>query len=270
MKVLLLRCAAVFLLAAPASSWAAPYITDDTGTQGAGKWQLELLAERTRHARTVDAGAGPVHQLRTASTFNPVLSYGMLGNLDIALGLNHVRQRTAEDGVITQSADGAGDSTLELKWRFYERNGLSLALKPGLVLPSGDENQGLGTGKLSWGVNFILTQEAKPWTFLADVAYAEARYKLPTDAQANHAHLWRASAGFGYTLRDDLRLAGEAGVRTNAARDDPFLPGRNGHFAMLGLIYSPSDRIDLDAGIRKSFSRAEIDKAFLIGATFRW
>lgn len=62
----------------------------------------------------------------------------------------------------------------------------------------------------------------------------------------------------------------EAGVRTNAARDDPFLPGRNGHFAMLGLIYSPSDRIDLDVGIRKSLSRAEIDRALLIGATFRW
>lgn len=214
MKVLLLRCAAVFLLAAPVSGWAAhPSITDDTGTQGVGKWQLELVAERTRHARTADAGAGPVHQLRTASTFNPVLSYGMLGNLDITLGLNHVRQRTAEDGVITQSANGAGDSTLELKWRFYERGGLSLALKPGLVLPSGDENRGLGTGKLSWGVNFILTQEAKPWTFLANVAYAEARYKLPADAQANHAHLWRASAGFGYTLREDLRLVGEAGVR---------------------------------------------------------
>lgn len=76
MKVSSLRFAAVFLLAAPVSSWAAhPSITDDTGTQGAGKWQLELVAERTRHARTADAGAGRIHQIRTASTFNPVLSY---------------------------------------------------------------------------------------------------------------------------------------------------------------------------------------------------
>ena len=259
------------MLAAPVSGCAAnPYVTDDTGTQGAGKWQLELLAESTRHARTADAGPGNAHQVRRASTINPVLSYGVLGNLDIALGLNRARQRIIEDGLDIQSAHGAGDSTLELKWRFYERDGLSLALKPGLVLPTGDENQGLGTGRLSWGANFILAREAGSWAFLANVAYTQARYKRPADAEANHAHLWRVSAGFGYALREDLRLAGEAGVRTNAARDDPFLPGRNGHFAMLGLIYSPSERIDLDAGIRTSFSRGEIDKAFLLGAALRW
>jgi len=31
-----------------------PYITDDTGTQGSGNWQLELMAERDRNARTAD------------------------------------------------------------------------------------------------------------------------------------------------------------------------------------------------------------------------
>ena len=82
--------------------------------------------------------------------------------------------------------------------------------------------------------------------------------------------MWRASAGFAYYLRDDVRLVGEAGVRTNGAKDDPFLPGRNGQFAMLGLIYSPSDKIDFDVGIRKRVNRAEFDTAILVGATFRW
>ena len=271
MKVSLVRVAAVFLLAAPASGWAAhPYITDDTGTQGSGNWQLELMAERDRNARTADPGGGAVHQVRTATLFNPVLTYGVLDTLDIALGVNRLRQRTTEDGAVTQSANGAGDSTLELKWRFYEANGSSLALKPGLVLPTGDENRGLGTGKLSWGINFILTREAKPWVLLANVAYSQVHYQLPPDADANHKHLWRASAGFGYYLRDDVRLVGEAGVRTNGARNDPFLPGRNGHFTMLGLIYSPTERIDLDVGIRKRLNRAEFDTAILVGATFRW
>lgn len=270
MKSTLLRAAAVFLLAAPASSWAAhPYITDDTGTQGAGKWQLELLAERDRNARTADPGGGAVHQVRTATLFNPVLTYGVLDSLDLALGLSSLRQRTTEDGAVTQSASGAGDSTLELKWRFYEADGLSLALKPGLVLPTGDENRGLGTGKPSWGVNLILTREAKPWLFSANVAYSRVRYRLPADADANRKHLRRASVGFGYALRDELRLVAEAGVRTNGARDDPFLPGRNGRFAMLGLIYSPSDRMDFDVGIRRG-NRAEFDNAILVGATFRW
>jgi hypothetical protein len=247
-----------------------PYITDDSGTQGTGNWQLELMAERDRNARTADPGGGAVHQVRKVTLFNPVLTYGLLDNLDVAFGLSHLRQRTTEEGAVAQDADGTGDSTLELKWRFYEADGLSLALKPGLALPTGDENRGLGTGKLSWGVNFILTQEAKPWTFLANFAYTRARYELPADADANRAHLWRASAGLAYDLRDDMQLVAEAGVRTNGARDDPFLPGRYGQFAMVGLIYSLSDRIDLDVGIRKRVNHAEFDTAILVGATFRW
>jgi hypothetical protein len=247
-----------------------PYITDDTGTQGSGNWQLELMAERDRNSRTADTDAGAVRQVRTVTLLNPVLTYGVLDALDVALGVSHLRQRTIEDGSVAQAADSAGDSTLELKWRFYEHNGFSLALKPGLVLPTGDETRGLGTGKLSWGVNLILTQELEPWTVLANLAYARARYELPADAEANRAHLWRASAGIAYSLRDDLRLVGEAGIRTNGAIEDPFLPGRTGHFAMLGLIYSAAENLDFDLGVRKRVNRAEFDTAILLGATLRW
>ncbi len=266
-----LAVATLFLMATPAPNWAAhPYITDDTGTQGAGNWQLELMAEQNRNDRTASTSDGVVRQNRRVTTFNPVLTYGVLDTLDVAFGLSHASQSTTENGATTQDVSGTGDSTLELKWRFYEANGLSLALKPGLLLPTGDENRGLGNGRLSWNINFILTQEVKPWTFLANVAYARSRFKLPADAEANRADVWRASAGLAYDLRDDVQLVGEAGIRTNGARNDPFLPGRNGQFAMLGLIYSPSDKIDLDVGVRKGLNRAEFDTTILLGATFRW
>jgi hypothetical protein len=247
-----------------------PYVTDDTGTQGAGRWQLELLAERGRNARTADPGAVALRQVRTVTAFNPVLTYGVTDALDVAFGLHRLRQRTAEDGAPVQSAAGAGDSTLELKWRFFEREGLSLALKPGISLPTGDENRGLGTGRASWVANLILTSEAKPWTFLANVAYSRARYKLATDSEANRERLWRVSAGAAYALRENLRLVGEAGARSNGAKDDPFLPGRAGRFAMLGLIWSLAEGADLDLGVRKRLNDAEFDTAILVGATLRW
>jgi len=251
--------------------WAAhPFITDDTGTQGTGNWQLELQAELDRLDRTADAGAGPVQQKRRITVFTPVLTYGVLENLDIALGLNHVRQRVTENGTVTGDTDGMADSTLNLKWRFYESGALSLALQPGLLLPTGDENRGLGSGKASWGVNLIATYETKPWALHANVAYNHVSYKLPQDAAANRADLWRISGGLAYSVRDDLRVVGEAGVRTNQAKDDPFLPGGTGHFAMLGLIYSPTDKIDFDIGLRKRANDAEVDTVFLLGATFRW
>ena len=251
--------------------WAAhPFLTDDTGTQGAGNWQLELQAERGTLNSTADAGAGPVEQQRRVTLFTPVLTYGVLENLDVALSLNHVRQRVTESGMVTEDESGMADSTLELKWRFYEADGLSLALKPGLLLPTGDENGGLGTGKPSWGINFIATYDAKPWTFSGNVAYNYVRYKLPQDAADNRDDIWRISGGLAYSVTDDLRLVGEAGVRTNSSRNDPYLPDSTGQFAMLGLIYSPTDKMDFDIGLRKRLNDAEVDTVILLGATFRW
>ena len=260
------------LIPPPSSlSWAAhPFLTDDAGTQGAGNWQLELQAQRNRHDAIGDAGAGPVQQSSRATLFSPILTYGLRDNLDIALGLNHLRHRTTENGLVTAEASGASDTVLDLKWRFYEKNDFNLALKPALSLPTGDENRGLGTGRASWGVSLIADYEAEPWVFLANVAYARARFKLPADQAAFRSDLWRVSAGAEYILHQRLRLTGELGVRTNEARADPFLPGRYGQFAMLGVIYSPTKKIDFDAGVRKGLNRAETDTVVLAGATFRW
>lgn len=251
--------------------WAAhPFITDDTGTQGKGNWQLELQAEQIRADRTADAGTGPVRQESKSTVFTPVLTYGVLENLDIALGLNRVEERVTENGAVVEDLSGMGDSSIELKWRFYDADGLSLALKPGVVLPTGDEDKGLGNGKTSWGINLITTYETKPWAIHGNVAYSHVSYKLPQDEAANRSDLWRVSAGAAYSVGEDLRLVGEAGVRTNQAKDDPFLPGDTGRFAMAGLIYSPTDKVDLDIGYRKGLNDAEPDWTVLIGATFRW
>ena len=260
---------AMLLAASEAGRAAHPFITDDAGTQGAGKWQLELLGERARHDRVADPGGGPVQQSGKTTSFSPVLTYGVLDNLDVALGFNYTRFRITENGATTEAANGVGDATLELKWRFYEEGPFSVALKPGLLLPAGNENRGLGAGRASWGVNLIADYDAEPWVFLANVAYAHARFRLPQDQADNRRDLWRVSAGVEYVVAKQLRLVGELGVRTNPARNDPFFPERHGQFAMLGAIYSPTENIDFDIGLRKALNRGESD-SFLIGATFRW
>ena len=269
-SVLSLVLASSFLLPPSSLVWAAhPFVTDDAGTQGAGNWQLELMAQQGRNSRIADAGAGPMEVRSRVTAFNPVLTYGLLDALDIALGGNYLSQRDSQDGTTVKSS-GAGDSTLELKWRFYDEDGFSMALKPGLSLPTGDENKGLGSGKTSWAMNFIAAYEAKPWSFMGNVAYARTRFKLPQDAADNRSDLWRFSAGAAYSMSEQLRLTGELGARTNEASADPFLPGRTAQFAMLGAIYSPTEKIDLDIGLRKGLNRAETDTVFLIGAAFRW
>lgn len=247
-----------------------PFITDDTGTQGAGNWQLELMAQRDRHGALADAGVGPVQQRNRSTLFNPVLTYGIGETVDIAVGVNYLRSRTSENGLLAQDASGKGDSSLELKWRFYDKEGASLALKPALSVPTGNEDKGLGTGRAYWSVNFIGMVEPRPWAVFGNVAYTRPRYQLAQDTADNRERLWRASAGATLAVSGNVRLAGEAGARTNEARNDPFLPGRYARFAMLGAIYSPTDKIDLDVGVRKAFNRAETDTVLLMGATVRW
>ena len=269
---LALRCSTLLLLVVvPAASWAAPpYVTDDAGTQGRGNWQLELTGEYVHHDKTADVAGMSVNQERKVTSVGPVLTYGVTDTIDIAVGASYLRDQTVENGATVQDSRGMTDSTIEVKWRFYERDGLSLAVKPGLLLPTGNENEGLGTGAVSWGVNGILTYETGAWTWLANIAYSEIHYKNAEDSETNHRHLWRISGGLGYLVFEKLKLAAEAGVRTNPAKDDPFLPGRNGNFATLGFIYSPSRNIDIALGYRKSTNDAESDWAIPFGLTFRW
>jgi hypothetical protein len=116
----------------------------------------------------------------------------------------------------------------------------------------------------------IADYDAEPWVWIANVAYFHARFKLPQDEADIRSDLWRVSTGAEYIVRRQLRLVGELGVRTNEARNDPFFPGRHGQYAMLGFIYSPTEKIDFDAGLRKGLNRAEPDTVFLLGAAFRW
>ena len=260
----------VLALAPVAARAEVPYVTDDAGTQGRGNWQLELTGEYVQHDKTADVAGVPVNQKRKVTTGGPVLTYGVTENVDVAIGASYLRDQIVENGTTIQDARGVTDTTVEVKWRFYEREGLSLAVKPGLLLPTGNENEGLGTGAVSWGVNGILTYEAGAWTWLANLAYAEVRYKQSQDSDTNHRHLWRLSGGLGYRLFEKLKLAAEAGIRTNPAKDDPFLPGQNGHFVTLGAIYSPSDKVDIGLGFRKSTNEGESDWAIPLGLTFRW
>ena len=112
--------AAAFVAAAPAYA-AHPLITEDTGTQGKGRWQLEANAESTRS----DEGGGQVRGFQPAAT----LSYGVAENIDLQLTQPWLREKAA--GVVVK---GPLDTSVDVKWRFFEKGALGLALKPGVTL----------------------------------------------------------------------------------------------------------------------------------------
>lgn len=92
---------------------------------------------------------------------------------DIVLGIpyQYIRTKTAAtdtDPESTTLEDGISDMTIEAKWRFFEKEGFSFALKPGITLPTGDRKRGLGTGRTAYSM-FFVTKPETDFTVLAGI-----------------------------------------------------------------------------------------------------
>lgn len=229
-----------------------PLITDDTGTQGKRNFQLELNSEF-------------VHEDEDGATedgfeFASVLSYGIADTVDIVLGIPYQHIRLKEDGQ-KDTEDGLSDISLELKWRFYEKDGLSFALKPGLTLPTGDDEKGLGAGKVTYSAFFITTKEIEPWAFHLNLGYIRNENKA--DERKN---LWHASLAAGYGITEKITLVSNIGFERNVDRHVNTHPA----FVLGGLIYSVSENLDVDFGVKGGLNKPESDYSVLAGLAWRF
>jgi hypothetical protein len=241
----------VFICASTAHA-AHPLITDDTGTQGKGKFQLEINSEFSHEDEN---GAK-----EDAFEISSILSYGLTDSVDIVLGVPYQFIRVKEDGQKNRE-NGLSDISLELKWRFYDNDGLSLALKPGLTLPTGDDDKGLGAGRATYSAFLITTKEMDPWAFHLNLGYIRNENK--SDERKN---LWHASLATGYGISEKVTLVGNIGVEQNADRNVNTDPA----FILGGLIYSVSENLDLDFGIKGGLTKPEADYSVLAGLAFRF
>lgn len=233
----LLPAAAAALFSASAFA-AHPLITEDTGTQGLARHQLEVFGEESKD----DTG-------RRDEVYSGVLSYGVAGTADAQLGVPWHRN----------GGDGIGDVSLDLKWRFFERNALSLALKPGITLPTGDEGDGRGTGKTTWGSLLIVSYAPG-----AVALHAHAGYRRNENTLGERETLHQLAAAATYQVAA-VRIVGELTRETNPAPG-----GRIVRYATIGAIWSMTRGVDLDIGWRRGHGGAPVDEALLLGATVRW
>jgi predicted porin len=259
----LTRTAIAGLLAVATTSASAilPLITDDTGTQRPNKTthQLEFSYDRLR-----DRDAGVTGK---AGISGVTYTYGINDPLDVYIGASYARV-TVEDSFVPSftRVSGQGDTGVGLKWRFYDKDQLSFAFKPQITLATGDENKGLGTGRTSGAMTFIATYDAEPVTWMANVAYMRNNYKLAADRAANRSDLVRISAAALVKVGDKARVFADIGGATNSDRTSNTRPA----YFLTGLIYSPNKDIDFDVGVKFGISNPEIDRAWSIGATFRF
>lgn len=237
-------------LLAPAAGHAAhPLITEDTGIQGQGNFQLELTHE---YAQLRQNGAHTYEDLSSV-----VLSYGVLDTLDAILALPYLR---IDHPNSIPAASGRGDIGLDIKWRFYESGALSFALKPGITFPSGDDTQGLGAGRHGWGIFFTSSYEATPWALHLHLGSFQNHNVLD-----ERLHLWHVSPLSRGAWAKTLLIL-DAGIDSHTERgaiSDPL-------FLIVGLIWSLHENFDIDAGYKLESSDSARAHTLLAGLTWRW
>ncbi len=252
-RLLLFSLGLFGLLSCATAAFAAhPLITDDTGTMGTGKAQLELNGE---YGHDKEDGV-----TSTTTEVGATLSHGLSETVDLVVGLPYQHLGT-KDADTTVSENGFADTSVEVKWRFYEHGDLSLAVKPGLTLPTGDEEKGLGSGKATYSLFFITSKEMDPWAFHLNLGYIRNE-----NTHEEGKDVWHASLASSLALTEDLTAVANFGVESNTDK----LVGTDPAFFLAGLVYALSEEFALDCGIKYGLSGPETDYTVLAGITWKF
>jgi len=247
-----------FLLMATTAFAGHPLVTDDTGTQGKGKVQVEVGVSFFYDKDRVD-------ELTTAKTKGGEaavsLAVGLQDSLDIILSAPYAWYSAKENGARIGREDGIADIAVEAKWRFFEKDGWSLAVKPGISLPTGDEDKGLGAGRVGYRMFFVGTKEFEPFAIHANLGYIRNENKFD-----ERNDLWHASIAAEVEVLTGLKLMANVGAERNPD------PASNNHpsFALGGVSYDIRENITIDAGVKYGLTAPEDDWTLLTGLAVRF
>ena len=229
-----------------------PLSTEDAYTLGEGVAQLEVGLERAHFDN-------PTVQGRTLEV-RPVLSYGLLDNLDALLGTPYLDTRELSAAGIERT-HGVADASFELKWRFWENDLVKVALKPGLTVPTGNFRSGLGSGDVDPSIYLVSTFEQGDWIWNIHVGYLRNDNRV--DERRDIFHM---SGSVVYRFGPQLQGAIDIAADSSADRGS----GSHPAVALAALIYSPTEHVDLDLGAKVGLNGLADVYALLAGATVRW
>ena len=245
--------AALLWALSPISAHAAhPLITEDTGTQGQGNFQFEFTNEYTTLRE------GGVNQPITLTA--AALSYGVVNSVDIIITVPYLRLgQSVANG--SPGEHGLADLGLDVKWRFYEREKLSFAFKPGITFPTGDDTRNLGAGKHTWSAYLTTSYETAPWTWHLHLGHVHHN-----NNSNERVDIWHASVAAERQLGKSLKVVLDAGIDTNTQNGSASDPV----FAIAGLIWSIRPDFDLDLGFKAERTDQYRASALLAGLAWRW
>jgi hypothetical protein len=183
-----------------------------------------------------------------------------LPQLDAILRPTWLDRRSTIDGD-TVHARGAGDTAADLKWRFFERDKLSLAVRAGVNAPTGDADRGRGSGKPTYHGLLAASIDLAPFALHSNIGYTRTRAD-PMERR----DLYHASAATVWTVDATWRLlVVELATDTNVDKRQSAWPS----VARVSAIYSVKKGFDMDVGYQTRLNHAAPSRVLLLGVTAR-
>jgi hypothetical protein len=235
---------AVFAAFSTPSSALQPLITDDTGTQGAGGNQLEVSFNR-EHTRT-DGENGERGVTERVRSVPVVYTYGVTETLDVYAGVEHARIRL-QGPEEKDRASGFANTVIGAKWRFFENeaSGTSLAIKPEVALSvsSRREEDGLGTGRTSGSLTFILSQDLPFGSVHFNAGVGRDRFRHSEENPS--VSIRHFSVAPVWDISEQWKLVLDVGIDRERS-DGHTVRSRYGE---IGAIYAPSENLEFAFGL---------------------
>ena len=244
--------AAWLLLLSPAHAFF-PFVTDDTGTQGAGGNQIEVDYAFNKSTNTItDEDDNFIEdQIGTSNAYPLTYTRGISENIDIFVGT--ARQTSAVSG---WQSTGIG-----LKWVFAgdQTQGRSAAIKPVIVLPTSQNMQdnGLGPAKTNINVSLISSYLTDTYEWHVNAGYASNRQVMNSDTETERQNIWSVSVSPVLVLNPQWKVGLDVGLQTNSSDNS-----QTSAFGEVGLLYSPIENLQLGLGVIYSTDLNAKNKAY--------
>lgn len=254
--------AAAFTLSSTQVFAARPLFTDDAGTLGKGRSQIEV-GMQTRQEKDIINGKSDRWNYSTASG---TVTHGLSDKIDLVAEVPFQWYTHRQNGQIMDENSAIGDISMHVKWRFYEKEDswFTLALKPGLIIPTGDEKKGFGNGKLCEELVLIASREAELLSTHVNLGYTHNAYVLESDRAKKNNHIWKASFGGELNLIGKLKLVGDIGIETSPEKDAE----KNQSYVLGGAVLGLDKDTDIDFGMRKELNKGETNTNVTVIAGF--
>lgn len=239
-KILLLALLGFISASAQAAH---PLVTEDAGVQGKGKQQIEINTDRVSEER---------------SSYGSALAYtyGVTDKFDLFAAIPSTWSPTP----------GINDASLGGKYLFSDASGTAWALKAEFVFPTGNVDKGLGNDSHALSMTLVRSMELGSWSIHNNLALTWHRYRDSADQINRRELIWATSVAAQYALNAQWQVVADLGVTQADEEQDRSHPV----FAVLGLVYSPNDSIDLDIGVTQLRIQGNNERQIGIGLTWHF